>query len=141
MLEIKVKKLDPNAKVPTYAHTGDAGMDLFALEQVELKPSERKQIRTGVAFEIPEGYSGFIWDKSGLSHKYGLKTLGGVYDGSYRGECIVGIVNLSEENYVFEKGHKVAQMTVIAVPSAEIKEVSELNTTERGEGGFGSTGK
>lgn len=140
-MKVRIKKLHPDAKVPKYALPGDAGMDIFCLEEVSIKPGERTQIKTGVAFEIPEGYHGFIWDKSGLSHKHGLKVLGGCYDGSYRGECTVGLINLSDEAYTFEPGHKVAQMCIKKVESPEIVVVDELNETVRGEGGFGSTGK
>jgi dUTP pyrophosphatase len=140
-MQLKVKKLTEDAIIPKYATKDDAGMDLFAIENIELEPMQRAQIGTGIAIEIPEGHVGLIWDKSGLSHKFGIKTLGGVVDSGYRGEIKIGVINLGKEKYVFEKGHKVAQMIIQIKETPEILEVKELNNSERGEGGFGSTGK
>lgn len=141
MLTLKVKKLTPDAVMPKVERAGDAGFDLYARESVTVGPGERKQVPIGIALEIPHGYAGLIWDKSGLSHKFGLKTLGGVIDAGYRGEIIVGVINLSEEAYTFEKGHKVAQMVLQKCEQADIVEVDELSDSERGAQGFGSTGK
>ena len=138
---LKVKKLTPDAVLPHVAKEGDAGFDLYASESVTLLPQERKQVPTGIALEIPLGHVGLIWDKSGLVHKFGLKTLGGVVDSGYRGEVMVGMINLSNEPYTFEKGHKVAQMILQKYEETDIMEVSELSESERGKGGFGSTGK
>lgn len=140
-MELKVKKLNPEAKLPQYAKPGDAGMDLFALEETILAPGQFVGVATGIVMEIPEGYVGLVWDKSGLSIKHGLKTLGGVVDAGFRGEVKVGMINLGSEEYKIEKGHKVAQMLIQKVESPEIVEALELSETERGEGGFGSTGK
>ena len=141
-MKLKIKKLQPEAVLPKYATQDDAGMDLFAIEDVEIMPRERKQIGTGIALEIPAGHVGLIWDKSGLSHKFGIKTLGGVIDSGYRGEIKVGVINLGTEKYIFEKGHKIAQMIIQKKETLEIEEVNELDlNTERGEGAFGSTGK
>jgi dUTP pyrophosphatase len=140
-MQILVKKLNPEAKVPQYAHPGDAGMDLFSLEEVSIEPGEIKGIKTGIAVEIPHGFVGLFWDKSGLSIKNGLKVMGGVIDSCYRGELIVGMKNLGEKEYVFEKGHKVAQMLIQPVEIVDIVETEELVDSSRGEGGFGSTGK
>ena len=140
-MEIKITKLHPDAKIPQYAHHDDAGMDLFCTEEVTLKPGERLQIKTGIAMEIPDGYVGLIWDKSGLSQKFGLKTLGGVVDSGYRGEIMIGMYNLGAEPYVFEVGHKVAQMLIQKVEQPEIVEVEELSESVRGDNAFGSTGK
>lgn len=139
-MKIKIKKLHPDAQIPKHAHMTDAGLDLFAIDAFEMKASERKSIPLGIAVEIPEGYVGLIWDKSGLSHKYGIKTFGGVIDSGYRGEIHVGLMNLSEESFKFEKGHKVAQLLIQKVEHVEFDEVEKLTDTERGEGGFGSTG-
>ncbi len=141
MLKLKIKKLHSDAKVPSYAHPGDAGMDLYALERTEIKPGERVQVKTGVAMEFPHGYVALIWDKSGLSQKHGLKTLGGVIDACYRGECLIGLINLSNETYVFEKHHKICQMLMQEIIQPDIEIVDELSETERGSGGRGSTGK
>jgi len=140
-MQLKIKKITEDAIIPKYATKDDAGMDLFAVENVELEPMQRAQIGTGIAMEIPEGHVGLIWDKSGLSHKFGIKTLGGVVDSGYRGEIKIGVINLGKEKYVFEKGHKVAQMIIQKKETPEIVESVGLNNSERGEGGFGSTGK
>lgn len=140
-MEIKITKLYPDAKIPQYAHHNDAGMDLFSVEKVTINPGERLQIKTGIAMEIPDGYVGLVWDKSGLSQKFGLKTLGGVVDSGYRGEIMVGMYNLSTEPYVFEVGHKVAQMLIQKVEQPSIIEVEELSESVRGDNAFGSTGK
>lgn len=140
-MELKIKKLHPNAKIPTYAHDSDAGFDLYALESVTIPVGARVLVGTGIAMEIPDGYAGLAWDKSGLSNNYGLKTLGGVMDAGYRGEIKVGVINLGEKDYTIEAGHKIAQVIIQKVEHAEIKEVAELSDTTRGHGGFGSTGK
>jgi dUTP pyrophosphatase len=140
-MEIKITKLHPDAKIPQYAHHNDAGMDLFCVETITINPGERLQIKTGIAMEIPDGYVGLVWDKSGLSQKFGLKTLGGVVDSGYRGEIMVGMYNLSTEPYVFEVGHKVAQMLIQKVEQPSIVEVEELSESVRGDNAFGSTGK
>ena len=140
-MKLKVKKLHPDAKIPNYAHVGDAGMDLYCVDDFSLAPGERKSIPTGIALEIPLGHVGLVWDKSGLSHKYGLKTLGGVIDSIYRGEVCIGLTNLSSTEFKFEKGHKIAQILFQKVEHLEVEEVAELGHTERGTGGFGSTGK
>ncbi len=138
---IKIKKLNPEAKIPRYAHPGDAGMDFFALEEVRLEPGERTKVKTGVAMEIPESFVGLIWDKSGLSTSHGLKTLAGVVDAGYRGEVQIGMINLSAEAYEIKKHDKVAQMLIQSIEFPELEEVEELSNTSRGAGGFGSTGK
>ena len=138
---LKIKKLHQDAKVPQYAHYDDAGFDLCAKETIVVKKGERLAVQTGIAMEIPEGYVGLIWDKSGLSMKYGLKTIGGVIDSSYRGEVLIGVINFGDKDYIFEKGHKVAQMIIQKKEKVDFEEVKELSDTIRGEGGFGSTGK
>ena len=139
-MELPIQRLHPKAKIPTFAHTSDAGMDLYTVSDLTVAPGERVQLPTGIALAIPEGYVGLIWDKSGISHKGGLKTLGGVIDAGYRGEVFVGIVNLSAEPYSFTVGDKVAQLLIQAVEQPHIQEVSDLDITSRGSGAFGSTG-
>ena len=139
-MNLKIKKLNSEARLPEYAHHDDAGMDLFSIEYMEVKPGEVVRISTGVAMEIPKDYVGLIWDKSSLSHK-GIKVVGGVFDSGYRGEVKVGVINLSKETYIFEKGHKIAQMLVQKIEQPTLEEVSELSESERGEGELGSTGK
>jgi dUTP pyrophosphatase len=140
-MNIKVKKLHPDAQIPKIAHEGDAGCDLFATESVTLNPGERGQIPTGLSIELPLGFVSLIWDKSGISHKEGIKTLGGVIDCGYRGEYKIGVVNLSDKPYTFEKGHKIAQLLIQRVESPIFEEVEELSDTSRKGDGFGSTGK
>ena len=138
---LRIKKLHPDAKIPKYAHHDDAGFDLFTPENFIIKKGERFGVPTGIAMEIPERYVRLIWDKSGVAIKHGMKTLGGVIDSTYRGEVLVGMINLSGSDYVFEKGHKIAQMIIQKKETVEFEEVNELVDTVRGEGGFGSTGK
>lgn len=140
-MELKVKKLQPDAKIPAFGKPGDAGVDLFCVEEVSVAARAHAQVKTGLAFEIPEGHVGLVWDKSSVAQKGGLKTMGGVIDSGYRGEVIVGMVNLSDKTYTFEKGHKVANFLIQKVEQPEIVEVEELSASERGAGGFGSTGK
>lgn len=140
-MELKVKKLSPDAILPTYAHSYDAGMDLFSVERVTIQPGEVGKIKSGISFEIPDGYVGLVWDKSGLSMNHKIKTLGGVIDSGYRGESIIGVINLGTEAYTFEKGHKIAQMLIQKIEHLSVVEVESLSESDRGTGGFGSTGK
>ncbi len=140
-MKLKIKKLHIDAVIPKYAHFDDAGFDLFAIEDTLVKVGERIPIKTGIAMEIPTGYVGLIWDKSGLSVKEGIKTIAGVVDSTYRGEVLVAVTNISDKDYKFEKGHKVAQMIIQKKETPELIEANELTESERGYGGFGSTGK
>lgn len=140
-MEMKLKKLKVEAKLPAFAHDDDAAMDLFAAEDVTIEPGTRAAVPTGVAMAIPEGYVGLIWDKSGIAVKRGLKTIAGVIDAGYRGEVLVGLHNLGDEPQTFESGDKVAQMLIQKFEHPTLVEVEELDETARGEGGFGSTGK
>ncbi len=141
-MKLEVKKLDPRAKLPSYVHPGDAGLDFFALEDTVVRAGERQaDIRTGVAIAIPQGYVGLFWDKSGLAAKYGLKVMAGVIDSGYRGELLLTLFNTSDKDYHFKAGDKVMQLVVQPVEQAEIMEVQELSETPRGSSGFGSTGK
>ena len=140
-MKIEIKKIHPDATIPRYAHHGDAGLDLFTIESLELEPRERKTVPLGLAIEIPAGYVGLIWDKSGLSHKYGIKSFGGVIDSSYRGEIHVGVINLSDKFFSFEKGHKIGQLLIQKIEQVHFEEVDKLTDSPRAAGGFGSTGK
>ncbi|TSC96399.1 MAG: dUTPase [Parcubacteria group bacterium Athens0714_26] len=140
-MKLKIKKLHQEAVVPKYAKKHDAGMDLFALEDHTASPGEVIFVKTGIAMEIPEGYVGLVWDKSGFSTKTKMKTLGGVIDAGYRGDVTVCLINLCSEAHHIEKGMKVAQILIQKVEQPEIELVEELSESERGEGGFGSTGK
>lgn len=140
---LKVVRVSKKVPMPQYALSGDAGFDLFVSDSVRLEPMERASVNTGYKVEIPEGCVGIIHEKSGLSHKHGIITFGNVIDSGYRGEVRVGVMNLGKEAYVFEPGHKVAQMIIHTYESVRFEEVSEkeLSPSERGERGFGSTGK
>lgn len=140
-MKIKIKKLSNDSILPTYANYDDAGMDFYSLEKIEIKPNQRIQVQTGIAMEIPIGHVGLIWDKSGISHNHGLKTLGGVIDSGYRGEIKIGVINLSDKVYVLEKGHKIAQMIIQEKITPELVEVDDLADSQRGESGFGASGK
>jgi dUTP pyrophosphatase len=140
-MQLHIKKLHPDAKVPTYALPGDAGMDFYTLEEVIILPGQIAVIHTGIALAIPEGYVGLLWDKSGLANKHGLKTVGGVFDAGYRGEILPGILNTTNVPYTFAAGDKVTQMLIQRVEQPELIEVDELDETARGAGKYGSTGK
>ena len=140
-MKLRVKRIIARAKLPVYQHPGDAGMDLFAAEEVKLGPGEVKAVPTGIKMAIPDGYVGLIWDKSGLSLQ-GVHRLAGVVDAGYRGEVKVVMANLGREAYIFKQGQKVAQMLIQPVQSVEVVDAGDgdLDETARGAGGFGSTG-
>lgn len=138
-MEIRIQKIDPSAKLPSFAYEGDAGMDLFSCQDCKIEPSEKKSIGTGLRIVVPQGYAGFIWDKSGLALNYSLKTMAGVLDSGYRGELKVILMNLGKEPYEVKTGQKIAQLVIKKVERPEIIE-SNLDQTERGEKGFGSSG-
>jgi dUTP pyrophosphatase len=138
-MKIKIKKLHPDAIIPKYAHLGDAGMDLYSVEDIILKPKHRVIVRTGLAIELPKDYVALVWDKSGISKK-GITTLAGVGDSGYRGEYKIVLINLSSQDYFIKKGEKIAQLLIQPIITPEIEEVKELSETSRGKGAFGSTG-
>ena len=140
-MKLAIKKIQPDAILPSYAHQGDAGFDIYALKNTIVAPHERVVISTGISMEIPHGYVGLVWDKSGIATKHGIKTIAGVIDAGYRGEVGIAVLNTSDVPYTFEAGHKVAQMLIQKIEHVDIVEVSELSDTSRGTGGFGSTGK
>jgi dUTP pyrophosphatase len=140
-LPIKIKKLNPDAIVPRYAHEGDAGLDLFSTQTIIIHPGERVQIPTGVAIELPPGYVALIWDKSGLSSLHGLKIMAGVIEHTYRGEYMACMINLGPKDYTIEKGHKVAQLLIQKIETAVVEVVDELSESVRGTNNFGSSGK
>jgi dUTP pyrophosphatase len=139
-MKLRIKKLRAEANTPTRAHHDDAGIDMYACEDVTIMPGETVKIATGIAFEMPVGYVGLIWDKSSVGSQ-GIKTLGGVLDAGYRGEVFVVVHNLSGNAKTFMSGQKVAQMLIQKVELCEVEEVAELEDSLRGEEGFGSTGK
>ncbi|MFA6427126.1 MAG: dUTP diphosphatase [Candidatus Magasanikbacteria bacterium] len=141
-LTVRIKRLRPDAKLPTYAHPGDVGMDLYSVEDTcELKPMERKVFNVGFALEFDTGYGAIIKDKGGPPFYHGLHTMGGVFDAGYRGEYNVLLINLGQEPTTIEKGQKIAQLIIYPVVIAELAETQELSDSSRGAGRLGSTGK
>ena len=143
-MRLRVRRLDGALPLPSYARAGDAGLDLFSAEAVTLKPGERAAIPTGLAIEIPEGYAGFVHARSGRALREGLALVNapGLIDSGYRGEIKVIVVNLDPSDVVHvERGDKIAQLVVQPVETVELAEVGDLDATERGEEGFGSTGR
>jgi dUTP pyrophosphatase len=138
-MELKVKRITPGAKLPSYGHPGDAGLDLFAAEDFVLRPAEVRAVKTGIKVAVPRGFVGLIWDKSGISLK-GVHKLAGVVDAGYRGEVQVVMVNLGNTPYPISVGMKIAQMLIQPVNEVNVIEAAKLDDTSRGEGGFGSTG-
>ena len=143
--DVRVKKLRDNAVIPTYGSAFAAGADLYAAisETVTVEPDETKLIPTGLAFEIPEGYAGFIYARSGLACKRGLAPANkvGVIDADYRGEVMVALHNHGKQAQTVEAGERIAQMVIAPFVTASFILSDELDDTVRGEGGFGSTGR
>lgn len=141
--KLKVQKIHSEAIIPNYAHKGDAGLDLYSVEEVKINPSETALIKTGIKIELPPQTEAQVRPRSGLALKYGITVLNtpGTIDEGYRGEIGVVLINHGKQIFAVEKGMKIAQMVVKPVWYVEVDEVEELSETERAEGGFGSTGK
>ena len=144
MAKIAVKKLDERAVLPKYGSEFAAGADLYALTdgEVTFLPGETKFVHTGIALEIPEGYAGFVYARSGLACKSGLAPANkvGVIDADYRGELMVSLYNHSNETCTVVCGDRIAQLVIAPYLTAQFQEADELDDTQRGAGGFGSTG-
>ncbi|MBO0768341.1 MAG: dUTP diphosphatase [Solirubrobacterales bacterium] len=143
-MTLRVQRLDPAAKLPRRAHPGDAGLDLHALEPITLTPGQRVQARTGVAVEIPYGQAGLVLPRSGLAHKHGIALVNapGLVDAGYRGELKVLLLNTDQhESVVLGAGERIAQLVLIDVALPAVVEVQCLSDSDRGAGGFGSTGR
>lgn len=144
-MELKIKKLKPNAKIPMRATNGSAGMDLYACidSPITIAPGELVIVPTGIAIELPDnGCAAFLYARSGLGVKHGICLANGVgvIDSDYRGEVCAGLCNVSDKPYTISPDERVCQMVIAPVFLPDITEVSELGGTERGTGGFGSTG-
>lgn len=139
--ELKVRKLKPDATVPTKANLSDAGFDLYASEDATIFSGKTALIGTSIALEIPEGHVGLIWPRSGLSVKYGLDVLAGVIDSGYRGEIKVCLLNTKNiySDIKITKGDKIAQILIQEVPRFIMVEAENLSESSRGEKGFGSS--
>lgn len=145
-MEIKIKKLRESAKIPKRATSGSAGMDLYACidEPITLAPGQLAIVPTGIAIALPDNScAAFLYARSGLGVKHGicLSNGVGVIDSDYRGEICAGLCNVSDKPYTIEPNERVCQMVIAPVLTPDVVEVSELDDTQRGEGGFGSTGK
>ena len=142
-MTVKFRRIDPSAELPTYAHPGDAGMDIRSIEELTIEPGARALVHTGLVMVLPPGYEAQVRPRSGLAAKHGISVLNapGTIDADYRGEVKVILVNLSNEPFVINPGERIAQMVVARYEKVEWDQVEVLDETERGEGGFGSTGK
>jgi dUTP pyrophosphatase len=143
-MKIQIRRLHPDAVIPVPHHLGDAGGDLVAVEGCLLAPGARAMVATGLSIAIPEGYAGFVLPRSGLASRFGVTCANapGLIDAGYRGEIKVALVNLDPVlSYTVNPGDRIAQLVIMATPDTEFDEVQELPASNRGEGGFGSTGR
>jgi dUTP pyrophosphatase len=142
-MSLRVLRLDPRARLPTRAHPGDAGLDLYALEPALLEPGQRASVPTGIAIEIPSGQAGLVLPRSGLAARHGISLVNapGLIDPGYRGELRVLLINTDPETpFAIAGGDRIAQLVLVRVETAQAVEVASLEDTARGAGGFGSTG-
>ncbi|ADG89000.1 deoxyuridine 5'-triphosphate nucleotidohydrolase [Thermobispora bispora] len=142
-VEVLIRRLDPGLPLPSYAHPGDAGADLYATEDVELKPGERAVVGTGIAIALPDGYAAFVHPRSGLAAKHGVTLVNapGTIDAGYRGEIKVTLINTDPRETVrLKRGDRIAQLVIQRVEKAAFYEVERLPGSSRGANGFGSTG-
>jgi len=153
-VDLKIKKLDDKAIIPQYQHEGDAGFDLSAIvfekncvgeyvDSVNIQPGEKYIAKTGLAFAVPNGYELQVRPRSGLAYKYGITVINspGTVDSTYRGEVMVILLNTGKLPFEIKSGDRIAQGVINKLPTVLIREVDELDATERGAGGFGSTGR
>jgi dUTP pyrophosphatase len=143
-VRLAVRRLDPAATLPTRAHEGDAGLDLYASEAASLRPGGRASVGTGVALEVPPGHAALVLPRSGLAAKHGIALVNapGLIDAGYRGEVRVLLLNTdAEEGFDVGVGDRIAQLLLVPFTATDPVEVQELAASERGEGGFGSSGR
>lgn len=142
-MELLVQLLHPAAQVPRRAHPGDAGADLFAVEEVVIPPGERREVGTGIALAVPSGYAGFVQPRSGLAFKHGIMVVNspGLIDAGYRGEVRVALYNSGKEPFAVAVDDRIAQLVVQRVEEPRFRAAESLPDTVRGEGGFGSSGR
>ena len=141
MIEVAVRRLRPDARIPEQAYEGDAGLDLAACDAVMLEPGERAVVGTGLAVEIPDGYAGFVQPRSGLAARHGIGIVNspGLIDSGYRGEIRVVLLNTGRERFWVGAGMRIAQLVVLPVATVRLVEVEELESSQRGARGFGSS--
>ena len=140
---VRIKRLDKSVQIPSYAYEGDAGLDLRANDDMIIEPHCRVLVPTGLAIALPEGYAGFVQPRSGMALKLGLSIANtpGLIDSHYRGELKIICINLDPKEAIhIERGERIAQLVIQRVPIVDLVEVDELNETDRGTGGFGSSG-
>ena len=140
-MSVKVKLLEPNGRIPTKTNLSDAGFDLYSSVQTIIPAHSRKTINTGISLEMPEHLCGLIWPRSGLSVKQGIDVLAGVVDSGYRGEIMVCLYNTSEQAVHINTGDRIAQMIFQEVPRVIMEVHESLGSSQRGDNGFGSSGK
>jgi dUTP pyrophosphatase len=142
-MTLRVRRLQDRAMLPTRAHPGDAGLDLYAVESVALAPGERASVGTGIAVEIPEGRAGLVLPRSGLAAKHGISLVNapGLIDAGYRGEVRVLLLNTDRaREFLVRPGDRIAQQVLVDVHAPQVLETDQLAVSERGDGGFGSSG-
>lgn len=141
-MQLRVKRIHEDAKLPLQARAGDAGMDLYSIEELTIAPGEWQLVKTGLQIELPQGTEGQVRPRSGLALKHGITVLNspGTIDEGYRGEVAIILINHSKVAFTIEKHMRIAQLVVQLVPQVELVEVEELSTSERGAQGFGSSG-
>jgi dUTP pyrophosphatase len=140
---LDVRRLDPDLALPGYAHPGDAGLDLYAADTTTLQPGERALVPCGIVVAVPEGHVGLVHPRSGLAVDHGLTVLNapGTIDAGYRGELKVLLINLGQDAVEIQHGQRIAQLLLLPVALVDVREVDRLDSTARGSGGFGSTGR
>ena len=141
-LQVAIARLHPEARVPSAAYAGDAGLDLASVERATLRPGQRRTIPTGLAVAIPAGHAGFVQPRSGLADKHGITVVNspGLIDAGYRGELRVVLLNTDpDHDFTIEVGDRIAQLVIMALPPVELVEVEQLPTSERAARGFGSS--
>src|SRR5947209_2816711 len=144
MTQLRIRRLNPEASLPTRAFAGDAGLDLYACETLTLEPGERASVRTGIAVEIPDGQAGLVLPRSGLAARHGIALVNapGLIDAGYRGEVRVLLLNTDRRDaFAITQGERIAQLVLVRLELPEIAEVQELALSDRGSGGFGSSGQ
>lgn len=141
-MELKIKKVNKEAKLPQYAHESDAGMDLFSVEEKVINAGETVLIKTGISLELPENMEAQVRPRSGLATKYSITVLNspGTIDSGFRGEICVILINHGKQSFKVEKGMRIAQMVIAPVLKVTVKEVEEISESDRNSAGFGSTG-
>ena len=141
-MTVRFKRLSPDAVLPAYAHPGDAGMDLRSVDDLEIAPGARALVHTGLVMMLPPGWEAQVRPRSGLALKHGITVLNtpGTIDAGYRGEVGVILANLGDSPFAVRKGDRIAQVVVAPVTTAAIEETDVVDDTDRGGGGFGSTG-